>query len=412
MNFRFFKPKHKILISAHDFGLGPTSILAQSLVDNKKQQNFSFLGTEKQKNFFKQQGYRVDLAENMEKALAERSVEAVISCFDPILVIKSWQLGIPSLYIDNCLWFWQYDEKKVIDLYRKIIALKKETPALFGKKLAELVDINTHYPFILGHLFSSKSLIQRFGTLVEKRVDFLSKYNHSIELFGALVPEKKLPKTYQKDSKKLIYVQLGGMLNPNTGYEFSVDYANLIGNVLNKVNSKNNYRIVLKVTPSLSHIQEKFNNLEIITTLPFKEHMSLIANCDYLIMQPGQNGIYESVYFKKRIFLLPEQTTSHTINVNEMFKEGFECDSCLSASFYHPKKDAEDVGYLYEGLKYYLANQQRLVNSILKFLAKTEEQHKREIKSRYRTVDKLLHDFDGKNTLIAEVNLFIKNFVT
>ncbi|MCC6711046.1 MAG: hypothetical protein IT416_01705 [Candidatus Pacebacteria bacterium] len=408
--FNFFRNKYDIIISAHDFGLGPTSIISQTL-KNQRKYKFGLIGNKNQEDFISKQGFKVKLlADQYDYLNSKNIIKATVSCFDPMLVFSSWKRGIPVLYIDNLFWFWDFEEKKLQKTYDELVSLKEINNQDFDAKVKEIVDFNSHLPFVLAHLFSTESLIQRFGQTVKKRLKFIKKFNQNISLFGALVPEKKyLNKT--KSHKPVIYVQLGGMLNPNTGLDFSKKYVNYVAQALDQINKKDIYKVIFKVNPVFESIKRNYKNLEIITNLSFRDHVSLVKNCDFLVLQPGQNGIYESVYFSKNIFLLPEQTTSHTVHVKEMIKNGFVADQHMFFDFYDVKADKEDTDYLVKGLNQFRRDKAKLINKIEEFLHKDKKLTTKEITTRYQVTKKLLGGFGGNETLIKTADLFFKKFV-
>ncbi len=408
--FNFFRNKYDIVISAHDFGLGPTSIISQTL-KNQNKYKFGLIGNKNQENFINKQGFKVKLlADQYDYLNSKNRVKATVSCFDPMLVFSSWKRGIPVLYIDSLLWFWDFDEKKLQKTYEKLFALRETSNQDFDFRVKEIVDFDSHLPFVLAHLFSTHSLIQRFGGLTEKRLKFIRKFNKQISLFGALVP-KKNNLIKEKVTKPVIYVQLGGMLNPNTGLDFSKKYVNYIAQILDQINKKDIYKVIFKVNSIFDNLKNKYKHLDVIGNLSFTEHISLIKNCDFLILQPGQHGIYESVFFKKNIFLLPEQTTSHTVHVKEMIKNGFVVDQHMFFDFYDAKANKENTDYLVKGLNQFRRDKVKLINKIEEFFHKDKKLTTKEIKTRYQVTKRLLGDFGGNETLIKTADLFFKKFV-
>lgn len=389
-----------VCISAQDYGFGPVSLLAQALSGVKNRYVFDAVGTTRQLRYLETNGIPIHAKVTDKDILAgNHRYGAVISSFDPYSIMTAAVARHPSLYIDNLTWFWQIDSQAVMQCAHTILSGRIVTPADLTATFQRYDALGPHITIMAAHLCSTESLVQRFA-FRNANMPLLRKHCSKLRLFGALVPAK-LPISQRRSSRRSIstvYVQLGGMHNSAISYEYRRKYAITICSVLNRLNGNDSFRITCKLHPDLQFLQKLFPHLRLISTLPFTEHIQLIRDSDRLVIHPGANSIYESVYYLKQIFLLPEQAPSHTSHVDILFRLGFRCPRISFGEYRN--SSVEDSQYLYRGLHALATSPQkieRFTKQLERFLI-TREPLSHAIRRRL-IIKRLLGDYDGTETL-------------
>ncbi len=396
---------HKtVFFSAEDFGFGPISILVQILKLIPKNIQLITKCTPQQEIFYNKNQIKYKNFSTW-NSLLNNDVSLVISCQDPIAALMAWKHCLPCIYIDNFFWFWRLDSNRLSSLYTSIKIFKSLNDEAFLTFISSILSKNPHDIYLLIHLLTKVSTVQNFGEYVDKRIFEMNQIKRKVYYrYGAIIT-KHSKKQKLSENSNYVYVQMGGMKNILVSNMYINKYIDLVCGTLNEINHDNRYIIECKLHDDYEYLRTKYNNLRILTTISLKQHMSNIANCDYLFIQPGINGIYEAAYYDKSIFILPELNPSHSSNLGFLHNVGFFAQGHYFKASVNLNEDTVfENKYLERSLSNPLLtiNKYILKKKVNAFLSKKESATC--ISERHKIIKRLVNNFDGIEQIIPLVN--------
>lgn len=401
-----------LYISAEDFGFGPISVLTQALTSFSLPKGYQFViesGTNHEP-FLRKNNLAFQVKENPTTILDLHNCRGSIICQNPITALLSWKHGVPCLYLDNFFWFWECNIPRIRLLYQKIKQFQHYSDEKFTAYLDNISRQHPHDLYLVVHFFTHESLIQYFGETIPQRLKELENIGQiTHHFYGATIAPQHKQKKSQPNKKPYIYVQLGGMLSPQTTETYLSQYLTIVCGALNQLNHNEQYQIECKIPKHLlACIQPRFPHIQFLTTISFDEHINKIRQADYLFIQPGINSIFEAVYFRKRLFILPELNPSHSENMHHLLKQGFSCHHFCFYSVRPKKHNLTSTRYLTTAIKK-LPNQKFLdilTREFIKLLHDKDETKK--AIERKKIITQLVKNFRGSQTASSYITAFIQ----
>ncbi len=304
--------KSKLLCSAQTFGFGPISKLYS--VARLLKEDFSLiLVLDSKRNVFSKinPGIFEDIIyapklENLEAIIREKSPNAILSVYEPDIVLAAKRTGVPSYFIDGLFWFWE--------LRTAMAQLNEQANKLIAAQTIDLDKIlrqfTPHERIFTSHFLASKSYIQ-YDPNISARFEDVKKYMRA-ELVGAIINNSSLNK---ETSENHVLVTLSGEILPTVSLDQSAMYAQLIINMVSEASNKyfkDKKWIVLVnplVLPKLNTVGK--SNVSVRDSVDQTTMYNLQRNAIVVFSPPGLTTIYECASLGKPVIFLPEQSVQY-----------------------------------------------------------------------------------------------------
>ena len=314
------------------FGYGPTSNLFSLLRLAKHELSSNdrlfIKDNEHVRIFFKN---NPNLATKLINHISYDKTDLILSCFEPLPIIKAWYHNIPSIYFCNLFWFWDVEKELDFIYSTKVFFEQQKRLGNLEKIISSFEKIyqaNPHVGIYLGYLFAKHSFIRRFPGVEQKTLAL--KEHSTLHFTNILIPKIKTPTQAKK--KMQILFQLSGSITSATLKKEHLIYITLVKKLVLKlahIFPKINF--IICCNPSLfSSINiNTCHNINIEQTFSQEENLKKIGESLCVFSSPGLETIFETISLRTPLFLLPEQNGGQHHNFYRLQSSGFNPDRFL-----------------------------------------------------------------------------------
>ncbi len=399
----------KIYVSSQFFGYGPTSNLFSILKSLKSKSSlFEIYGIKNEvMEFFASKN--PGIIDQWSGEIDYSEVDILMSSFDPFYIFEAWLNDIPTIFYCNLFWYWNvFDKKNKMILhkenfYRLKAKNKLEARALFRKILSE----NPHEAIFLGYMLSTNCFTRNFYDID----NFIDVYKNEMNLsvFDTHIPyQLKNPEKI----KKQILIQLAGSRNCIVTKKENIFYMDLCLKLAKYIaDIYPNFEIIICANPLLltqvNLLKSSFpGNVKITPSFSQEENMFMIEDSFALFASPGLETIYEGIYCRCPIFLLPEQNAGQYSIFQLLNKTGYNPDRFLINEFFPNRNKLSgenDAHAIYEIIKKNILNSKIILdcffNKAINFVDKMMQKKE---KNKYLTMSLNSLILDPKKSPFAE----------
>ena len=397
----------RLVCSAQTFGFGPISKL-YSVARSLREDFLLTLVLDSDRNVFPKlnPGIFEDVVftptiESLEAVIQKQSPNAILSSYEPDIVLAAKRVGTPSYFIDGLFWFWE--------LHKDMAQLNENGRRLVESPTSELDgllhQLTPHERIFTSHFLASKSYIQ-YDPNIGRRFEDIGRYTRA-DLVGAIINNNH-PDNATSDSH--ILVTLSGEILPTVSLEQSSMYAQLIVDMVYEA-SRSHFKekrwIVLAnplVFPKLK--TQNGANILVTTSVDQATMHDLQRNAMVVFSPPGLTTTYECAFLGKPLVFLPEQSVQYK-NAYRLQRYGYP----IQGGFFHDingKDDtnADGLDILYaETIPKFMRDYSAIFREVFGCCKSMEDfQYRQDVVNKQKgAVLKMVRSMDGANQIASDL---------
>jgi hypothetical protein len=343
---------------------------------------------------------------------ADEAADAVLSCYDSAAVFYGWFVGRPVFFYDGLFWFWKFDPYRhlVPELLSELDVVRKRRDErglvdVYRRTLA----IDYHLTVLLGHQLATWSYA-RCGHGVKARLAAYPELASKTRIVGAVIDSTV--SCVPTDTRDHILVSLSGSLAPLLHFNQNLAFAR--GALTFALEAREVLDIGLPwffcCHPQLhdqlaaeGRLARLPSDFTAAPSFDYRSNLDMISRAHALFISPGFSSIQEAAYFQTPVFFLPEQNGGQPAQFTMLRDAGYDTSFNWTVTdvLYggQPVIGEEDVRALYQGIDAIWSNGLRdaRLAVLRRFCVALQDQPQRSrlVKSQRDSASAVFGSFDG-----------------